>query len=67
MAFDEKADYSETLKKAIKLEDKAVKFYSEIAAASKNLLATVPRVFRKVAENRNARKLRLESLLQNLK
>lgn len=67
MTFEEEAGYSETLKKAIKLESKAVKFYLETAAASKNLLATIPRVFRKVAENRNGRKLKLESLLQNLK
>jgi rubrerythrin len=67
MTFDEETSYSEALKKAIKLEDKAVRFYSEIAEASKNLLATVHRAFRKVAENRNDRRLKVESLLQNLK
>lgn len=67
MTFDEEASYSEALKKAIKLEGKAVRFYSEIAEASEKLLATIPKTLRKVAESRNARRLKLESLLQNLK
>ncbi len=67
MIFKPEVGYPENLRKTVEFEGKAVKFYSEIADASKNLLATVPRAFRKVAENRNARKLKLESILQNLK
>lgn len=58
--------YPNALKKAIELEEKAVKFYSDIAERSKSLLATIPRAFRKVAERRDDRKLKLESLLDKL-
>jgi len=59
--------YSDALKTAIELEEKAVKFYSDVAERSKSLLATIPRAFRKVAERRNNRKLKLKSLLGELK
>jgi len=59
--------YSDALKTAIELEEKAVKFYSDVAERSKSLLATIPRAFRKVAERRNDRKLKLKSLLDKLR
>lgn len=59
--------YSDALKTAIELEEKAVKFYSDVAEQSKSLLATIPRAFRKVAERRNDRKLKLKSLLGKLR
>jgi len=59
--------YPNALKKAIELEDKAVKFYLDVAERSDSLLATIPRAFRKVAERRGNRKLKLKSLLDKLK
>jgi len=56
--------YSDALKMAIELEEKASKFYSDVAERSRSLLATISRVFRKVAERRNNRKLKLKSLLK---
>lgn len=59
-------NYSQALKLAIELEEKAIKFYSDIAELSKSLLATIPSAFRKVAWNRKERKLKIESLFGNL-
>lgn len=47
---------------AIELEEKACKFYSDIAGRSESLLATIPRAFRRVAEKRSKRRLELQSL-----
>jgi len=54
---------SDALKTAIELEEKASKFYLDVAELSKSLLATIPSAFRKVAERRNSRKQVLQSLL----
>ena len=62
----EDANYSTALKMAIELEEKAGKFYLDTAERSESLLATIPRAFRKVAERRNNRKLKLKSLLESL-
>lgn len=62
----EDTSYSDALKIAVKLEQNASKFYLDIAERSKSLLATIPRAFRKVAERRSNRKLKLKSLLENL-
>jgi rubrerythrin len=51
------------LKTAIQLEDKAIKFYTDVAERSKSLLATIPMAFERVAKSRKNRKLKLESLL----
>jgi len=63
----ERASYAEALKTAIDLEDKISRFYSDAAELSKNLLATIPAAFRKVAERRNSRIRVLESLLNKSK
>jgi rubrerythrin len=55
--------FAEALKTAIELEDKASKFYIKVADLSKNLLATIPAAFRKVAQKRDRRKQALKSLL----
>ncbi len=55
--------YPDALKTAIELEEKATRFYLDAAKRSESLLATIPRAFRKVAERRNNRKLKLKSLL----
>jgi rubrerythrin len=55
--------YSGALKMAMNLEEKAIKFYLNVAERCKSLLATIPNAFRKVAERRYNRKLELKSLL----
>jgi len=65
-APDEGLSYADALKAAIRLEEKAVRFYSDIAARSQSLLATIPRAFRKVAETRNSRVKRLKAFLASL-
>jgi rubrerythrin len=62
----EDTSYSDALKMAVKLEQNASKFYLDTAERSKSLLATIPRAFRKVAEIRSNRKLKLKSLLESL-
>ena len=59
----EDASLSDALKSAIKLEENASKFYSDVAEQCKFLLATIPRAFQRVSEKRTARKKTLESLL----
>jgi rubrerythrin len=63
MNLTKDTSYSDALRMAMELEDKASKFYSDVAELSKPLLATIPRAFRKVAETRNRRKMLLKSLL----
>ena len=60
-------NYSDALKMAIQLEVKASKFYLDGAEWSKSLLATISRAFRKAAESRKERLLKLNSLLDNLR
>ena len=62
----ESMNYSDALRMAIELEEKASKFYLDASERSKSLLATIPRAFRKVAERRSNRKLKLKSLLESL-
>jgi len=61
--WKEGMSYHDALKRAIELEEKATKFYLDVAERSKSLLATIPTAFRKVAEGRNNHKLKLKSLL----
>ena len=63
----EGTSYLDALKIAIELEEKANKFYSDAAEQSKSLLATIPSAFKKVAERRNNRKLKLKTMLNALK
>jgi uncharacterized damage-inducible protein DinB len=58
--------YVEALKKALKLEEAAVRFYSDVAERASSFLATMPKAFRKVAEMREARRKRIQALLDNL-
>jgi rubrerythrin len=62
-SLGENTSFSEALRMAIELEDKASKFYVKVADLSKNLLATIPAAFRKVGERRNSRKQALKLLL----
>jgi rubrerythrin len=58
---------ADSLKTAIQLEDKAIKFYTDVAERSKSLLATIPMVFERIAKSRKSRKLKLELLLSGSK
>ncbi len=60
----EDARYTDALKVALELEENATRFYMDMAEQSRSLLATIPRAFNKVAENRGKRKLKLEMLLE---
>jgi len=64
--LEEDTSYSDALKMAMELEEKARKFYSDAAEKSESLLATIPSAFRKVAERRNNRKSKLKSLLEGI-
>ena len=59
----EKTSYSDALEKAVELEEKIIKFYSDAAEQSKSLMADVPRAFKMVAKKRDNRSSILKSLL----
>jgi len=62
-ALAEKASYSDALDKAVEMEEKIIKFYSDAAEQSKSLMADVPRAFEMVAKKRNNRKAKLKSFI----
>ncbi len=53
---------AEILERALDIEEKAGKFYSDAAQKSKGLLADIPRVLERIAKKREDRKERLRSL-----
>jgi hypothetical protein len=55
--------YSDALEKAIDIEDKIVKFYTDAAGQSQSLMADIPRLFKLLLQKRKARRQKLESLL----
>lgn len=59
----EGASYHDALGKAIKLEEKIVKFYTDAAEQSKSLMADVPRAFMLIVKKRAKRGTELRSLL----
>ena len=59
----EKASYSDALAKAVEIEERIIKFYSDAAEQSKSLMADVPRSFTMVARKRSNRILTLKSLV----
>jgi len=61
--LSEKTSYSDALGKAIEMEEKITKYYSDAAEQSKSLMADVPRAFKIVAKKRINRRPQLESLL----
>ncbi len=65
ISVTEGTNYSEALRMAVQLEEKACRFYLDAAECGKSLLATIPRAFKKTADERNKRKLKLEALLSN--
>jgi len=58
------ASYPDDLNKAIEIEEKIVKFYSDAAEQSKALMADVPRVFTMVAKKKKNRIPVLRSLIE---
>jgi rubrerythrin len=60
----EGSGYPEALEKAIEIEEKIIKFYSDAAEQSKALMADVPRAFRMVAKKRRNRQTALQTLLE---
>ena len=56
-------DYSEAVGRAIEIEEKIIKFYSDAAEQSKSLMADVPRAFKMVVKRRGNRLSALKSLL----
>ncbi len=61
--LEEGARLSEILKMSMEIEDRIQRFYQRAGELSESLLADVPRALKKVAERRNERKQKLESLL----
>ena len=61
-ALADGVSYSDALGRAIKLEEKIGKFYSDAAEQSQSLMADVPRVFVMIAKKRNNRIAKLRSL-----
>ncbi len=59
----ERASYSEALARAIEIEEKIIKFYSDAAEQSKLLMADIPRAFKMVVKKRSNRYSTLKSLL----
>jgi rubrerythrin len=55
--------YYDFVRRAIEIEEKIVKFYTDAAEQSKSLMADVPRAFKMVVKKRNDRISKLKSLL----
>jgi len=63
-ALAENESYSDALGKAVAIEEKMIKFYSDAAEQSKSLMADVPRNFTMIAKKRNNRIPKLRSLME---
>ncbi|MFB3884650.1 MAG: hypothetical protein ACE144_05450 [Thermodesulfobacteriota bacterium] len=60
----EKTSYSEALRRALEIEEKIIKFYSDAAEQSKSLMADIPRAFGMVAKKRGSRQTALKAILE---
>jgi len=60
----EKASYSDALGRAVEIEEKIIKLYSDAAEQSQTLMADVPRVFKIIAKKRGNRVAELGLLLK---
>jgi len=61
--LSEKIAYSDALDKAVEIEERIARFYTEAAEQSKSLMADVPRAFTMITKKRNSRGQTLRSLL----
>jgi len=59
----ENMSYAAALDKAVKMEEKIIKYYSDAAEQSKSLMADVPRTFKMIAKKRGQRLTRLAALI----
>ena len=62
--LSEKANYSAALTRALEIERKIIKFYSDAAEQSGSLMADVPRAFALIAKKMGSREQQLRSLLE---
>ena len=60
----EEASYSEALDKAVGIEERMIKFYSDAAEQSRSLMADIPRAFTLIARKRESRESKLRSLME---
>ena len=60
----ENASYSDALGRAVEIEEKIIKFYSDAAEQSQILMADVPRIFKIIAKKRGKRLEELGLLLK---
>ncbi len=60
----DKANYADALSRAIEIEEKIIKFYSDAAEQSSSLMADVPRAFKMIAKKRRNREEKLRALLE---
>ncbi len=63
-ALPEGACLEDALRQAIELEDRAIRFYLDVAERSRSLLATIPGAFKRAAKKRTRRKADLESMVK---
>lgn len=56
------AKYADILDRAVEIEERIIKFYSDAAEQSESLMADVPRVFKMVASKRSDRTTKLLAL-----
>ena len=55
--------YTDSLQRAIEIENRIIAFYIDAAKPAKSLLADVPRAFERIASKRNERLLKLKELV----
>lgn len=65
ITIPDRVNYADILKKAIEIEEKIIKFYTDAAEQSKSLMADVPRAFMIIAKKKELRKPKLRELLGN--
>ena len=58
------AGYSDAVSKAVEIEEKIVRFYSDAAEQSNSLMADIPRAFKMVIKKRDSRRPKLRSLIE---
>jgi rubrerythrin len=58
------ASYADALSRAIEIEEKIIKFYTDAGEQSSSLMADVPKAFKMIAKKRRNRELKLKSLLE---
>lgn len=60
-----KTSYHDDLVRGMEIEDRIIRFYLDATEKSGSLMADVPRAFKIVAKRRNARKTKLQALMDS--